>query len=1049
MSTPENKIAKNFLRFSNISAWVVIFTGLVVLVGWTFHITALKSILPSFVSMKANTALMFVLSGTSLLFFQKKSTSKTNLYIAQIIAGIVFLTGLLTFLEYLLQLNFGIDQIFFKEDVAAILTAAPGRMSANTAICFVLVGLSLLINNKQIRKKISLAWLLSFVVLMIALLSLFGYIYSQWGVLQVMNSTLMALHTAVLFLILSLGILFSNPNEGLMKSLSSETSSGKVLRYLIPSIFIFPLLVDLLLTIGISLGIVNDNLERVFHSLIVIAILFVLFWLTIHQNERSEEKLRSSEEKFRKIFDFSPVGIVIVGMNKEFIQCNTAFANSLSYSMEEIIGMTIEEITFPDDRSLGIDDMKAIVKGEMSASNFQKRYVRKDKQLIWADITISLIRGNDNQPKYFLGLIQDITGKKQYENELILKNIVFESSVSANSTADVSGILTNVNHAFLKMWGYEKVEEVLGRSLTEFIKFEDEATEIITSLNETGKWSGEYSALKKDKSVFNAQANASILIDADGHFIGYQSTVIDVTEKKKAEEERNQFFNITLEYLCVAGTDGYFKSVNPVWTKTFGFTEKELLSKPFFEFIHPEDVDSTVDAVSQLSKQNPVVNFINRYRCKDGSYRWLSWSATPQNDTIYAAAHDITDIKLAEEKLTNFNTELENIVKERTLDLEKNKKLLDETSRLARVGGWEIDLIHNTNVWTDAVYEIHETTREEHTPTVESGINFYTPEAIPIISDAVQKAITEGTPFDLELQIITVKKNIKWVRIISQSYYENNEVVKIGGVFQDINQKKLIEEELIQHRENLELLVKEKTNDLALAITNLERSNQELEQFAYIASHDLQEPLRMVSSYTQLLEKRYGDKLDQNAKEFIGYAVDGSIRMQRLINDLLDYSRVATKGKSFVKLDMTALLGYAVANLYSTIQETGTIITNDELPFCMGDESQLIRVFQNLLGNAIKFTKDKAPQIHVSVVESTTNWTIGVKDNGIGIDPQYQYRVFNIFQRLHSSAEYPGTGIGLAICKRIVERHGGTIWFESEIGKGTTFKFTLNKIQEV
>jgi len=232
--------------------------------------------------------------------------------------------------------------------------------------------------------------------------------------------------------------------------------------------------------------------------------------------------------------------------------------------------------------------------------------------------------------------------------------------------------------------------------------------------------------------------------------------------------------------------------------------------------------------------------------------------------------------------------------------------------------------------------------------------------------------------------------------------------------------------------------------NLENTMQNLERSNKELEQFAYIASHDLQEPLRMVSSYTQLLERRYKDKLDQDAVDFIGYAVDGATRMQRLINDLLDFSRVTTKGKPLTEIDLSTILGYAIANLYSKIQETSAIITNDGLPLCMGDESQLIRVFQNLIDNAIKFSNDHSPRIHISSVIENDIVTISIKDNGIGIEPQYQDRVFTIFQRLHGKTEYPGTGIGLAICKRTIERHGGIIWYESEFGKGTTFKFTLN-----
>ena len=231
--------------------------------------------------------------------------------------------------------------------------------------------------------------------------------------------------------------------------------------------------------------------------------------------------------------------------------------------------------------------------------------------------------------------------------------------------------------------------------------------------------------------------------------------------------------------------------------------------------------------------------------------------------------------------------------------------------------------------------------------------------------------------------------------------------------------------------------------NLKNTLADLERSNRELEQFAYVASHDLQEPLRMVSSYTQLLEKRYVDQLDQNAKEFISYAVDGASRMQRLIQDLLAYSRVGTKGKPLKPTDCNTVLGQARANLTRAIEESGAVVTNDELPTVMVDETQLVQVFQNLIGNAIKFHRKELPRIHVSGEKNGDECVISVMDNGMGIDPQYYERIFLIFERLHGKEEYPGTGVGLAICKRIVERHGGRIWVESEPGKGSTFYFTI------
>jgi light-regulated signal transduction histidine kinase (bacteriophytochrome) len=223
----------------------------------------------------------------------------------------------------------------------------------------------------------------------------------------------------------------------------------------------------------------------------------------------------------------------------------------------------------------------------------------------------------------------------------------------------------------------------------------------------------------------------------------------------------------------------------------------------------------------------------------------------------------------------------------------------------------------------------------------------------------------------------------------------------------------------------------------------LARSNAELEQFAYVASHDLQEPLRMVSSFTQLLGKRYRGRLDQDADEFIGFAVDGATRMQRLINDLLAYSRVGTRGKPFKPVDCQAIFRETRDNLMKVIEESGAVIAEESLPTVPGDEVQLLQLFQNLVANAIKFRGPESPQIRVSAQKNGPDWVFAFKDNGIGIAPEHQERIFSVFQRLHHRSEYPGTGIGLALCKKIVERHGGRIWVESQPGQGSTFYFSI------
>ena len=259
----------------------------------------------------------------------------------------------------------------------------------------------------------------------------------------------------------------------------------------------------------------------------------------------------------------------------------------------------------------------------------------------------------------------------------------------------------------------------------------------------------------------------------------------------------------------------------------------------------------------------------------------------------------------------------------------------------------------------------------------------------------------------------------------------------------DITERRRDEAELQQYRDHLENLVKERTEELEKYAANLKRSNEDLERFAYVASHDLREPLRMVTSFSQLLERNYKGRLDADADEFINYIVEGGRKMDALVNDLLEYSRVTSRGKPFEPTEMNAVLHEAQDSLSMAIEENKAIIEVGMLPTLSIDRSQMILVFQNLLSNAIKFHDDKGPVVSVSAARNGNEWLFSVRDNGIGIDPEYHGKIFELFQRLHSRYDYHGTGIGLAICKRIIERHGGRIWVESELGKGSTFFFTI------
>ena len=332
----------------------------------------------------------------------------------------------------------------------------------------------------------------------------------------------------------------------------------------------------------------------------------------------------------------------------------------------------------------------------------------------------------------------------------------------------------------------------------------------------------------------------------------------------------------------------------------------------------------------------------------------------------------------------------------------------------------------------------------------------------------VTKVLQQGVIVGLANHTLLIARDGAEVPIDDSAAPIKDEKGDINGVvlvFHDITERKQTEMELEKYRHRLEKLVEERTIDLKAANEQLQqeiverqrtektlaqqaeelaRSNAELQQFAYIASHDLREPLRKIRSYTELLQRRYQGHLDDRADQYITYVVDGAARMQQFIADLLLYSQVGTQEPPLEPTDFEMILDQVLADLEMVIQEEKAVIIRDPLPIvARADFKQMTQLLQNLIANAIKFRRHEAPRIHISAVEEEGQWLFAVRDNGIGIEPQYAQRIFQIFQRLHAKTEYPGTGIGLAICKKIVERHNGRIWLESEVGRGTTFYFTI------
>ena len=429
-----------------------------------------------------------------------------------------------------------------------------------------------------------------------------------------------------------------------------------------------------------------------------------------------------------------------------------------------------------------------------------------------------------------------------------------------------------------------------------------------------------------------------------------------------------------------------------------------------------EGKQATYDVVQPLFYGKEDVIYVESWqRRKDGQKRLLAWWCRVLKDEsghvigALSSARDITEHVLAQKLLL------------------ENEHRLKKSQEIAHLGSWEIDVVNNNLTWSDEVYRIFGLQPQEFSATYEAFLEAIHPDDRAAVDEAYSGSLRKGID-TYEIEHRVVQKSTGEIRYVYEKCEhvrdETGRIIRSVGMVHDITERKKAEDALNRY------------------MAELKRSNEELQQFAYIASHDLQEPLRMITSYLQLIERRYKGKLDKNADEFIAFATDGAMRLQEMIIGLLAYSRVQTKGRSFEKVSASEVLGNAISNLKIVINESSALVTADQLPVVKADAIQLLEIFQNLISNSIKFRGKEPPIIHVSAERKKEEWLFSVKDNGVGIAPEYKDRIFNIFQRLHSR-DYPGVGIGLSLCRRIVERHGGRIWFESEVGKGTTFYFTI------
>jgi PAS domain S-box-containing protein len=701
-----------------------------------------------------------------------------------------------------------------------------------------------------------------------------------------------------------------------------------------------------------------------------------------------------------------------------YLDVNPAFERLTGRTKEQLVGHRVKDIFgVIEDHWLEVYD-RAVKTGE--TQHFENYGAELDKYY-----EIRAWRASEGQCAV---LFTDITERKKAEEAVLEERDRLSSLVNSISDevwfADIHGKFTLTNPSAIREFGLvpnEKVDvEKLAASLE--VLHPDGSPRPVNKAPASRALKGEM--IRNEEEIIRTpatgefryrQVNASPVRGAKGDIIGSVAVVRDITERKKAEEAlreseakyRGLFENLHEAvgiYKYVYDEDGkvvdwLYLDANQATEKELGKKKEELIGRTAFQVFGDSAIAQYKPMVRKMKETGTAILYDHYFEPVDRYYHNVF--APLSEETFMASALDITDINRAQRAIA---------------ESEKKYRSIGE---LIPFGIWTTDAQGQANYISSSFCELVGKSEEE---ILKFGwLGTLDPETVERTVSDWKKTIESGDFWNYTHRIMG--QDGLWHYVLARGVPIKDEKGKVlgwGGVNIDITEQMKNEE-------------------------NLTRSNAELQQFAYVASHDLQEPLRMVISYLSLLDKKYKDKLDPNAQEYIHYAVDGGKRMRLLIDDLLAYSRIDTQGKEFAPVAMNEVVEDVIKVLKVSIEQSKANIVVEPLPIIVADGTQMAQVMQNLLSNAVKFRGKERPIVHISATQGPREWTFAIKDNGIGLNMEHIDKLFQMFQRLNTREQYPGTGVGLAIAKKIVERHGGRIWVESEEGKGATFYFSIPK----